>query len=147
MRRTTTTMALAAAALLALAGCGGGDDDMPVFGAGGPAGADELQTDVADALEVADAADIDAAVDEFIADGLGLPGSEPGNSYDEAVHGVDTYGDDPELDALWDACADGDDGACDELFQVSPIDSGYEAFGDSCGGRQEVGTGRWCSED
>ena len=45
---------------------------------------------------------------------------------------VDTYGDDAELDGLWDACDSGDWVACDELFWLSPIDSEYEAFGSSC---------------
>ncbi len=46
-----------------------------------------------------------------------------------------TYGDDPELDALWDACDAGDDDACDELFWSSPVGSAYESFGRDCAGR------------
>jgi hypothetical protein len=49
----------------------------------------------------------------------------------------DTYGDDPELDALWDACEDGDGQACDDLFFDSPFGSEYEEFGKTCGGRLE----------
>lgn len=48
-----------------------------------------------------------------------------------------TYGSDPELDALYDDCADGDFAACDELYTTSPIGSEYEEFGDSCGDRNE----------
>jgi hypothetical protein len=48
---------------------------------------------------------------------------------------ADTYGDDPELDALWDRCDAGSGSACDELFWSSPIDSDYEDFGASCGNR------------
>jgi hypothetical protein len=56
----------------------------------------------------------------------------------------DTYGDDPELDALWDACAGGDMESCDDLYFQSPFNSGYETFGDTCGGRQPEGTGNLC---
>ena len=48
-------------------------------------------------------------------------------------------GDDAELDALAQECFEGDFGACDQLFFDSPIDSDYEAYGDSCGGRNEPG--------
>jgi hypothetical protein len=51
-----------------------------------------------------------------------------------------TYGDDPALDQLWDACEAGDGGACDELFFSSPVDSEYEEFGDTCGNRFDAGT-------
>lgn len=49
------------------------------------------------------------------------------------------YGDDPALDALWDACAAGDGQACDDLYWSSAVDSAYEAFGNTCGERFEVG--------
>jgi branched-chain amino acid transport system substrate-binding protein len=49
--------------------------------------------------------------------------------------GVSSYGDDPELDALWDACEAGDDVACDDLYWESPLGSEYESFGLSCAGR------------
>lgn len=45
------------------------------------------------------------------------------------------YGDDPDLDALWDACADGFGGACDRLYYDSPFDTRYEQFGNTCGDR------------
>jgi len=54
-----------------------------------------------------------------------------------------TYGEDPDLDRLWDGCAAGDGQACDDLYLESPLDSGYEEFGDTCGDRfppQQV----WC---
>ena len=53
------------------------------------------------------------------------------------------YGDDPYFDALWDSCESGDAQACDDLFQESPVDSEYEEFGASCGGRFP-GTEEWC---
>ena len=46
-----------------------------------------------------------------------------------------TYGDDPYLDGLWDACDQGDMVACDDLYDESPFGSGYEEFGASCGDR------------
>ncbi|MFC7403554.1 hypothetical protein [Georgenia alba] len=55
------------------------------------------------------------------------------------------YGDDPELDALWDACEGGDGQACDELFSVAPVDSEYEEFGWTCGGRVSGGSGGSCA--
>ncbi len=52
------------------------------------------------------------------------------------LHGESTgaYGDDPALDALWDACDGGDMASCDALWDDSPIGSEYETFGDTCGG-------------
>jgi hypothetical protein len=47
------------------------------------------------------------------------------------------YGSDPALDALHDACEDGDFAACDQLYLESPPGSGYQTFGDTCGGRNE----------
>jgi hypothetical protein len=47
----------------------------------------------------------------------------------------DDYGDDASLDRLWELCADGDWDACDELYWESPVGSGYETFGATCGAR------------
>ena len=55
-----------------------------------------------------------------------------------------TYGDDPALDALWDACEGGDMQACDDLYFQSPVGSEYESFGDTCGNRQEAG--EYCAD-
>lgn len=52
--------------------------------------------------------------------------------------GPTTYGDDPDLDALWDACEIGDGTACDELWESSPVGSDYEEFGVTCGDRPAV---------
>lgn len=57
-----------------------------------------------------------------------------------------TYGDDPELDALWDACAGGSAEACDDLWGQAPVDSEYEEFGFSCGGVVPEGEVEICSE-
>ena len=47
---------------------------------------------------------------------------------------VSSYGDDPELDALWDACEAGDDIACLDLYWDSPLGSEYESFAQENGG-------------
>jgi hypothetical protein len=70
-----------------------------------------------------------------------IGGGDSGSS-DDAF----TYGDDPALDALWDACDGGDPDACDELFYQSPSGSEYEDFGFSCGGRVPEDEIQVCSE-
>lgn len=57
-----------------------------------------------------------------------------------------SFGDDPQLDALYTACAGGDWKACDDLYAAAPIDSEYFAFGDTCGGQWEAGTTTFCVE-
>ncbi len=49
--------------------------------------------------------------------------------------GPQRFGDDPELDVLYNACAEGWGKACDDLYEAAPIDSEYERFAASCGGR------------
>ena len=51
---------------------------------------------------------------------------------------ADDLGDDPELEDLADGCFEGDMEACDAVYFESPIDSGYEAYGETCGGRNEA---------
>ncbi len=46
-----------------------------------------------------------------------------------------TYGDDPALDGLWDACSLGDMASCDELYWSSDYGTDYEEFGGTCGGQ------------
>jgi hypothetical protein len=48
-------------------------------------------------------------------------------------------GDDQALDRLARACAEGRFPSCDTLFFDSPPESEYEAYGDTCGGRNEPG--------
>lgn len=52
-----------------------------------------------------------------------------------------TYGSDPELDALYDACEGGDMAACDDLYWDSPIGSEYEDLAYTCGGRTDYAAG------
>lgn len=47
------------------------------------------------------------------------------------------YGDDADLDALWDACEAEDWQACDDLYMESAIGSEYETYGHTCGNRTE----------
>lgn len=56
-----------------------------------------------------------------------------------------TYGDDAELDALWDACESGSPSSCDNLYLESPSGSEYEDFGHTCGGTTDGST--WCAND
>ncbi|HSL58661.1 MAG TPA: DUF2510 domain-containing protein [Acidimicrobiales bacterium] len=65
-------------------------------------------------------------------DGLGGFGEGLGGGFGGGGSG---YGDDPALDALWDACEAGDGQACDDLYLRTPIGSEYEEFGATCGGR------------
>jgi hypothetical protein len=48
------------------------------------------------------------------------------------------------IEQLRDDCAAGDMGACDDLFRESASGSAEERFGDTCGNRQNAGTGTWC---
>ena len=47
---------------------------------------------------------------------------------------------------LADECFDGDFEACDTLFLQTPVDSDFEAYGSTCGGRLEAGVRGQCSE-
>lgn len=60
-----------------------------------------------------------------------------GSSVDEVAG---TYGSDPYFDDLWDGCADGNWPDCTTLYLETPIGSGYEWFGSTCGGIDPVGT-------
>lgn len=49
-----------------------------------------------------------------------------------------SFGDDEALDLLWTECESGEGEACDELFDVSALGSEYEAFGLTCGNRDDI---------
>jgi hypothetical protein len=68
--------------------------------------------------------------------------TDDGGSTDEP----DAYGDDPELDALYDDCEGGDLVACDDLYFDSPVGSEYESFGSTCGDTTDETFG-FCEED
>ena len=53
------------------------------------------------------------------------------------------YGDDDDLDVLWDDCADGDYGSCEDLYYESDVGTQYEDFGWTCGDRT---TGGMCAD-
>ena len=50
-----------------------------------------------------------------------------------AYSATSDYGSDAYLDGLVEDCADGDYFACTDLYFDSPVDSGYEEFGATCG--------------
>lgn len=56
-----------------------------------------------------------------------------------------TYGDNAELDEMWDDCEGGDAQACDDLYMSSEFDSGYEDFGNTCGNRLPIAG--WCVDE
>lgn len=59
-----------------------------------------------------------------------------GNVIDcDAIDEPCDHGEDPQLDALWDACGTGDPRACDRLYYDAPFDTRYEQFGNTCGDR------------
>jgi hypothetical protein len=58
-----------------------------------------------------------------------------------------TLGDDPELDALWLACDDGDLAACDVLYERSPHQSAYQLFAQFCGLRYEPAPDTACTDN
>lgn len=86
--------------------------------------------------------ELEGLIDEA-ADECGVDGASGGSSSGSSGTSGEpmSYGDDPELDDLYDACDEGDLQACDDLFFDSPFGSEYEEFGDTCGGLQPDGGG------
>lgn len=72
----------------------------------------------------------------FCDPGVTDEGSDLGTDLGSST-GAQNYGDDPELDALWDACQAGSGAACDDLYWESEFGSAYEDFGSTCGNRVE----------
>ena len=62
----------------------------------------------------------------------------------EAGSGPQAYGDDADLDSLYDACDGGDDRACDLLFVNASQESEYWLLAIDCAGRGE--TDGFCTE-
>lgn len=82
----------------------------------------------------------DGRSDEEADSGNGLTGSDGSTLVGEEILAQPEigYGTSAALDVLWDACEDGDGGACDQLFTAAPLGSAYEQFGLSCGNRPLV---------
>jgi len=82
-----------------------------------------------------------ATLDEFIAN-TGGPTVQPDCAKAGDPEQAKTYGDNAQLDVLWDICEAGESSACDALAQVAPAQSDYYLFGVTCGGR--VGQEGYC---
>ena len=54
---------------------------------------------------------------------------------DPGLEEPSVYGDDADLDLLWDGCEAGVADDCDSLYTESPVDSEYEYFAETCGYR------------
>lgn len=132
--RPFIVIALVAAATL-LAACGSGVQENEVSAT---VPAPDLTTPPTDDAEPGDTAitstteaDTTDTTDGATTDTSVGPGDVP------AAEAPGDLGDDDELDALAEDCFDGDFSACDRLFFESDVDSAYEAYGDSCGGRND----------
>jgi hypothetical protein len=72
---------------------------------------------------------------------LGVPVPGTGTTVTEAPSGTSAhrvpqhFGDDPQLDALYRACQQGDGQSCDALFDAAPPGSDYEELAVTCGNR------------
>ena len=62
---------------------------------------------------------------------VAVPASIPPATQQPTGLGTDTT-----LDAMAQSCFAGDMSACDNLFFASPANSAYQAYGDTCAGRQ-----------
>ena len=129
---------LAAAGALTLSACGSGvseSDDGAATTLGVP---DLTLPEATTSTTEAAAADATTTTEAGADTTATTAGAGAGDDVPEPTS-PDGLGDDPELDALAQDCFDGDFSACDQLFFESPADSDYEAYGDSCGGRNEPG--------
>lgn len=131
-RRTSLrVLCLVGIAVLGLAACGSGVQETAVDSGATPTSVDAPDLTVPEATTTTEAPDDTTTTEADTTDTTAASGDVP-----EPQEPGD-LGDDPELDALAQDCFDGDFGACDQLFFDSPVDSDYEAYGDSCGGRNE----------
>jgi serine/threonine protein kinase len=125
-------LAVAAAAVLLLLGglllFGGGDDS---------AGSDTEDTATTSAATSATTAEPASVTTLEV-------GSEGPEGY-EVTEIPFALGDDLELDQLAAECSAGLLDSCDDLYIESPIESGYEQFGGTCGARSDF-SGDRCSE-
>lgn len=131
-RHRIAVLVLLGGAALVLAACGSGVQETSVDT--GPAPTIELpELTVPEATTTTEDEAATTTTEADVTDTTAAAGDVP-----EAADPGD-LGDDAALDALAQDCFDGDFGACDQLFFDSPVDSDYEAYGDSCGGRNEPG--------
>ena len=69
----------------------------------------------------------------------------PGGALPPPTVTPDGLGDDPVLNQYAQDCYDGIMDACDDLYLESEEDSQYAAYGDTCAGRQPLGTDDFCA--
>lgn len=136
---TRPALVLLAAGALTLSACGSGVSE------GGDEGAADVEVTLADpTVPEATTSTTSAGAEPTTTTEGGATATTAGGEDGEDGEvpeptSPDGLGDDPELDALAQDCFDGDFSACDQLFFESPVESDYEAYGDSCGGRNEPG--------
>lgn len=88
---------------------------------------------------------IDRMAEDDAAGAAECTGTEPVQG--DSTGPVDDYGDDPTLDLLWDACENGNNQACDDLYLDAPLGSAYLEFARTCGGRLPDSVGLRCFLD
>ncbi len=69
-----------------------------------------------------------------------------GEDSDNVFGSAANFGDDPEMDALWTSCEEGDMEACDDLYYSTSLGSEYEEFGGTCGNRESMGVSGSCGD-
>ncbi|WP_061960742.1 DUF4190 domain-containing protein [Demequina flava] len=72
---------------------------------------------------------------------------ETGIDWETELSTSQNYGDDPELDVLYDQCGAGDGQACDDLYWASAIGSEYEEYAETCGGRGVPTITGYCADE
>jgi S1-C subfamily serine protease len=79
---------------------------------------------------------VKASLDSFLADSSGK--TVPPDCAKLDPRKAKSYGDNAQLDELWELCDAGNSFACDLLVQASAPDSDYYQFGVTCGARMPV---------
>ncbi len=75
-----------------------------------------------------------------------IPGTTVADSIPPPTQEPDGLGTDAALDELAQECFGADMQSCDDLYERAPAGSDYEAYGDTCAGRQPEHTRRYCSD-
>ena len=101
------------------------------------AAATELEGAIADTAAKVDAVGLDCGFAEPDSASSTTPDSSALPPSDEPSEVIEEYGTEGILDAEADGCAEGDLEACDALYLQSDLESGYEAYGETCGGRNQ----------